>query len=261
MVNRTPFSEIFGQVMDCAALGDEIRDVAVSDIRIFREERALTLALVLTRVVSYVWYRRLLDAVSRALDLRRLDCRLTFDGLPLDEAGVAFAIADLTRDNAAIGGIFNGCALQISGDSVTLKLQHGGVSAGDAPDARLARLLSDLYGKPVTVALTGELEATEVVVPEEVLEAAHKEKEPEPTDPPADGLPIYLDTAKVVWSRYGGAARIKGDLVPISSLTPDLGTCTIWGEVFKTEVKPTRSGDRVRLNISLTDYTDSIMVR
>lgn len=89
MVNRTPFSEIFGQVMDCAALGDEIRDVAVSDIRIFREERALTLALVLTRVVSYVWYRRLLDAVSRALDLRRLDCRLTFDGLPLDEIGRA----------------------------------------------------------------------------------------------------------------------------------------------------------------------------
>ena len=104
MVNRTPFSEIFGQVMDCAALGDEIRDVSVSDIRIFREERALTLALVLTRVVSYVWYRRLLDAVSRALDLRRLDCRLTFDGLPLDEAGVVYQTAEIGRVDLGGGG-------------------------------------------------------------------------------------------------------------------------------------------------------------
>ncbi|MBP5618454.1 MAG: PHP domain-containing protein, partial [Clostridia bacterium] len=167
----------------------------------------------------------------------------------------------LTHGNAALSGVFNGCAVQIADNRVIARLKHGGVSAADGPDARLARVLSDLYGTEILVELTGELEATQVDVPNEVLEAARQEKKPQHVDPPADGLPIYLDTAHVVWSKFSGSAHIKGAPTPIRALTPDLGTCVIWGEVFKAEVKPTRSGDLVRFNIFMTDYTDSMQVK
>ena len=260
-MNKTLFSALFGELIDCASFGDEIRSVYVTDARIDRENRTLSLDLVLTRVVSYAWYRDLLSALISRLSLKRLDCRPSFAGLPLDEAGVAFTIADLTHDNAALSGIFNGCAVLISGDRVTVRLQHGGVTAGDEPDVRLARVLSELYTKDISVELTGELEATQVSVPVEVLESARQEKKPKHVDPPADGLPVYLDTARVVWSKFSGTAHIKGAPTPIHALTPDLGTCVIWGEVFKAEVKPTRSGDLVRFNVYLTDYTDSIQIK
>src|SRR5699024_10447736 len=53
----------------------------------------------------------------------------------------------------------------------------------------------------------------------------------------------------------------KADPIPIRDVTPDIGTATIWGEIFSIESKETRDGARKIYSIDITDYTDSMSLK
>ena len=260
-MKKVPFATVFGGIFDFSTLGREIDSVSVTQAAIDRSERSMTLALSFGTSIRYDWYRRRLDVLSSGLSLRRLNARPSFEGVALSETGVDFALSMLAHENAALGGVFNRCRIAMESDVVTIQLQNGGLSAQEDLGGKLERLLHDLFGVKVSVRFDGELEATEVVVPAEVLEAAHEEKKPKHTQPPEDGLPIYLDSAKVLWSKFSGSSKIKGNPIPIESLTPDLGNCVIWGEVFKVDTNPTRAGDKLRVNLYITDDSNSTQIK
>ncbi len=261
-MNKVPFSSVFGGIFDYSSLGNEIESVRVFDVKLNREERSLSMSLELTAAVTYSWYHRLLDAVAAGLSLHKIECAPAFVDLELDESGVRFAIDELTVNNASLGGVFNRCQISVDAGKVNIKLNNGGLSTLDSMDRKLEHSINKLFGVKTVVEFSGELEATEVVIPQEVLEAASKnEKKAVRTDPPSDGLPIYLDSARVVWSKFSGSAKINGKPIAIESVSPDLGNCVIWGEVFKVDTNPTRAGDKLRVNIYITDYTNSTQLK
>ena len=59
---------------------------------------------------------------------------------------------------------------------------------------------------------------------------------------------------KLLWGR-----KIRGDAVPISSLTPESGRVTITGEVFGTETRELRGGRKL-FSFNVTDYEGSLHV-
>ena len=67
---------------------------------------------------------------------------------------------------------------------------------------------------------------------------------------------VLLDTAKEL---YGRPAKAKP--VPISRITPDIGSVTVWGEIFSVDSKLTRDQNRKIYSINITDYTSSIMLK
>lgn len=75
------------------------------------------------------------------------------------------------------------------------------------------------------------------------------------TAPPEDGLPIYMDTAQVVIGKPFRTAP-----VPIGTLTPEMGSATIWGKVFNLNMRDT--WDKLSCNISfaITDLTGSYLM-
>lgn len=49
--------------------------------------------------------------------------------------------------------------------------------------------------------------------------------------------------------------------ISISKVTPDIGSVTVWGEIFSAEQKETRDKQRKIYSINITDYTNSITVK
>lgn len=75
----------------------------------------------------------------------------------------------------------------------------------------------------------------------------------DPDKPPADGLPVYLETARPL---FGGVIRERPQ--KLSELEADGRTVTVWGEVFGYETKAFREGTRIRHTFHISDSTNSI---
>ena len=260
-MKRMPFSEVFRGIIDYSSLGNDIEKVIVTSVEINKADRRLTIGLEFNCVVDHAWYESVFALLKSGLRLNSINRNVSFATTDFDEKAVLFALDELAMGNAVLKGVFNKCEVAIKENEVNIKLANGGISTLESIDTKLEKLIYKLFSKQVKVLFTGELEAKEVVVPPEVLEASQKKAEKVVrTAPPEDGLPVYLDSARLLWSRFG-SGKIKGTPISIDKLTPDLGNCVIWGEVFKIDTNPTRAGDKLRVNIYLTDYTNSTQAK
>ncbi len=260
-MKQVPFSAVFSGVFDYSGVPAADK-ASVTFVKTNKAERTLSIGLRYAEVIDRNAHAALLDAIRRGLSLSRVSAEVGFDNALLDEKAVAFAIDELIASNAALSGVFNSCAVSVDGSKVDIALKNGGLSTLDDIDRKLVGLIHRLFGLNAEVGFSGATEAHEVVVPKEVLEAAKpKPQKRVHLTPPADGLPVFLDTASVIWARNGGSSKIKGEPTPIVNLTPDIGYCVIWGEVFGFETSPTRAGNKLRININVSDYTNSVMVK
>ena len=71
--------------------------------------------------------------------------------------------------------------------------------------------------------------------------------------PPADGLPVYLSSAKALIG-----PRVSFGPVPIKEIQVDGNPYTVWGEIFRIDERASRDGKRVRIMMDITDKTESL---
>ncbi|MBQ3133330.1 MAG: PolC-type DNA polymerase III [Clostridia bacterium] len=200
-------------------------------------------------------------------------------------------VEELKQEHPAINGNFDGATYEIDGNKVTITLVVGAgavVSQMGAPKW-LAERIATYFGRSVTVhiedsaddqarkehaqAVMGEarkkveteraeqrarqeaeIKAHEVAVKNGATEAIRPMTAGIDTSiPPADGLPVYLESAKTL---FGGDIRERP--MPMKQLESDNGVHTVWGEIFFAEERPNRNGDKVRLVQYLSDGTNSI---
>ncbi|MBR4971733.1 MAG: PHP domain-containing protein, partial [Oscillospiraceae bacterium] len=195
----------------------------------------------------------------------------------------------LKRENVAVNGTFEDARFVLEGDDVQVYLTHGGVNILQATgaDRQLQQLIRRQYGRSVTVRFIGEVETQKDERYQKLMEQADKEAEErareaavaraaamasqpkaateseparpgkpaDPTRPPADGLPIYLETAQPVIG-----VPIKERPVPMKGLEADGSTVTVWGQIFRIDSRENRDGTKCRYSISITDMTNSIVV-
>ncbi len=67
---------------------------------------------------------------------------------------------------------------------------------------------------------------------------------------------IIPETAREIYGHIG-----KGKPTPLSKVTPDIGSVTVWGEIFSAEQKETRDKQRKIYSINITDYTGSMTLK
>ena len=67
---------------------------------------------------------------------------------------------------------------------------------------------------------------------------------------------VYLPSVKSLWGNV-----IKGKPAPINTLSFDSGKVVVWGDVFQMESKTTKSGDKSIIQIYITDYSGSTIVK
>lgn len=228
-------------------------------------------------------------ALAETLRIQQMTIHPAYDENVFAAECCPMLIPYLKRENVAVNGTFDDATYVLNGDELLVNLAHGGVNILQATgaDRQLQQLIRRQFGRSVTVRFVGEAETQKDERYQKMMEQAEREaaerareaaealaaviaaqpkaatedeparpgKPADPTRPPADGLPIYLETAQPVIG-----TPIKERPVPIKGLEADGSTVTVWGQIFRIESKDNRDGTKCRYSISITDLSGSLIL-
>ena len=180
-----------------------------------------------------------------------------------DEQSVRDIALFVRAENPMLGGVFDDAVFSVD-DDITVTLHHGGIDLINACKAgqKIEETVHDIFGREMKVAFSGKTELSEGEKSEKMKKAAvpsvpkKKKEEKKFTGIPADGFPVYLESASPV---IGGAINSKP--IKLCDVAPDQGNCTVWGKVFLTDSHETRDGRSVFYSISITDKTGSYTLK
>ena len=288
MKDRT-FGALFGPYLPSDGVALALTAGEVQDIDIQHSTRRLTVVLGLDTPVApdklFAAERELAAAfgVTTAVLCPRYPAQaLTPQVFP-------WLVAHLKRENVAVNGTFEDAVCTVDGDTMRVEFSHGGVNILETTGAKqqLAALIYRQYGRRMNLEFVGEdtpqideryqqmmqqaeeeaaARAREVAAARAAAAAAAPQpavdgepakpgKPADPTRPPADGLPIYLETSQPVMG-----PPVKERPTPIKDLEADGSMVTVWGEVFRLDSGENRDGTKNRYTISITDLTGSVVL-
>ena len=293
MPQGATFENIFGPYLADEALRAQFQGAAVEHMEVHTRAGTMTVTIRLPRFVDITALCAAEEALSGALPLSHVQLQPRFAPEMLTAECLPTVIELLRRRNTAVNGTFGGAGYRLEDGTLTVTLRSGGrnILLANKADKMLAELLLEMFDRRVMVAFDGVTEVdTEGEAYQKMMEEAQREAEEarrraqeeaarraaanpaaakpasgggavkprKPADAsqaPADGLPVYLDSAQPM---FGGPIREKP--TALSSLEADGSIVTVWGEVFGYEVKDFREGTRFRHTFNITDSTNSITV-
>ncbi len=288
MSNAT-FTQIFGPFA-AGVSSAGLQSAGVDQIELHRGSGWLHARLLLDHFVAFEEIEQAERAVAKGLALSSVEFRPLYPADALCVECFPTIVSFLRRRCTAVNGTFRDAACRIDGETMTVTLRHGGLNVLKATktDAAMGALIAELFQRRVALVFDGEervdeqdegyrkmMEAAEQEaamreraraeqmaalrpapapgIPSGPAEPLKPKKPADPAIPPADGLPIYLESAQ---SLFGPVPRERP--TPLRSLTDDGGNVTVWGEVFEYETKAFRDGTRIRHTFSITDGTSSV---
>ena len=278
------FGEFFGAYIEASRLPPPVCNGCISSLQIDTNNRIITADVAFPSLVER---RVLYDVEKRIVACKELKLARAciFPSFPAESFSADYypsLVLELKRREASINGILTDSSARVENGKLIISLTHGG---SDLLVARhIDRLISKLIQKEFGVSLTVEFDGLltvdsqspvyiekkkkrqetlkrEAVVEEvEAYEANLNHTKPPKTIQVRSGetlLPCIIpETAREL---YGHAPKAKP--VPINKVTPDIGSVTIWGEIFQIEEKITRDKQRKIITINITDYTSSMTLK
>ena len=286
-MDQRSFGALFGTHLPQDAFFNQIADGIVEGMDMQHGARMLSVRIRFARVIAPSVLFDAERAIATALRLQAAVIHPCYAPELLTAEALPCIIEHLKRRNVAVNGTFEGAQMSIDGDAVRIQFAHGGLNIlrTTKADAILRDLIFEQFGRRVTLELVGEeapqkdeyyqhlmeqadAEAAErereraaqraaaaaaAPKPAEKGEPARPGKPSDPTRPPADGLPIYLDTVQPIIG-----APIKERPTPIKEVEADGSMITVWGEVFKVDSRDNRDGSKTHFQVFITDRTSSL---
>ncbi|MBE6823981.1 MAG: PolC-type DNA polymerase III [Ruminococcaceae bacterium] len=277
---------VFSQYIS-APVVETVASAKICDIKIQKEKRILDVYAEFDSLVEaedIFKTQRLLK--SSTVQFSKVTIHPKFDEKLFDTAYFPQLVEFLKVDTPSLNGTLNDATLYKKDSTLTVKLAHGGLSLLNAKD--FSTLLSDIIRKLFSLSfeikfsgvteIDGDSEEyieqisnVEKKISREKLEELSQMFEFE--EKSSDNSSV---TPKAVEKRVGVYATpqiipetmrplygrvTKGKIIPIEKIAYDTGRATIWGDVFASEWKETRSGDKNIITFDITDYTSSITVK
>ncbi len=260
------FLSLFGQIPD-EAITRLPAGTLVEQVQIEQESRTMRLLLSFPHLVRGADVEAVAAALREALNLAAVETEVKMPPESFSEAYFGTLVAEVNRKIAATNGFFKDATCTLHGNDLIIVLQHGGaeVLKSCECDREIERLVMRRFSRPVTVYFEGrDPEVTDDAVvsmirtaeddnfrakgldPREVRQTAPKEK----THRIVEGIPLYLDTAKPI---YGN--RISKDPKPLDTVTPEDGSCVVWGTIFGFDSRETRDKRSVIITFNISDNT------
>ena len=191
-------------------------------------------------------------------------------------------VTELKRREASVNGTLKDSSPRVENGALVISLRHGGgdVLLSQHADRVLSQLIEEEFGVSMQVRFDGVLSIEEsspvhIERMKQTEEKKRREATIEMVDDYEDGLKkktsqkvisvrsretlvpcIIPETAREIYGHIG-----KGKPTPLSKVTPDIGSVTIWGEIFSAEQKETRDKQRKIYSINVTDYTGSMTLK
>ena len=251
-------------------ISDEVREaLAGGTVRKILYDEAGDSLNIEANFKKYIQSEFIEDACSQVktgLGIRKAVIEPFYPSDIFDEECMEGAFRALKAENAAANGYFDTATVSIDDDSKTIciTVDSGvGVLKDTGADKFLSKYIELHYGLRYEVALTAnreidinspeyiEMQArnTKVEIPKE--EAKPKKAQKEWAD-----LPVSLTHAKVI---YGRGTKTKPK--PIKEISIEDGNVTVWGTVFKLDIRTTKDGKRKIISFNITDKTSSFAVK
>ncbi len=263
------FKELFGTYLN-SHLNTVFCDAVIENCDLNEDKRSLKVDL---KSLKYITRKDTLEfkqCLKTALSLEDIDVCILFE----DSALCPDAFCDITDEirskNAVLNGYFNGAVYELSDDTVNITLKYGGLEniLNNGFENAFKTAVKNKFGREVEIEFSGQTDDIEIKLPEEKpyiapnkpKEEVKEEKEVKYDYIPSDGLPVYLESAKLFFGR-----KINTDVSKLSEIKPpendgeSIFICA-WGEVFgleTREVDTKRGGKMVVVKFCFSDGTNS----
>ena len=180
-------------------------------------------------------------------------------------AHVPELLQQLKRQDATLNGTFCGCLTEYAEGTLTVTLRHGGLGLLKARHTgqKLSDMIAEQFsGLKVQVQFDGRVQVDEndaVQIEKQQKEEETKRREAAVQMVEGQDRVLHERKPQTISVREGATLRptlltetardIMGRtgkirLTPIEDVTPETGSCMIWGEIFMIESRETRDGSR-----------------
>lgn len=220
-------------------------------------------------------YDSLVAAITAGLGLKSLSLKCRYEPSAFCAAACADIAEEIKLKNASVNGFLNDAEYSIDGDTVNITLHFGGLASIEASGfvKYFVQRVDELFGRKTEVIFSGKTEniAPPVIksdpTPAPASVPAPKKSEPKAAPklpegdysvPPSDGLPVFLDSATIIYGR-----SINKNITRMEDINPTDGEICCFGEVFGLETRDinTKRGPMVSVNYCISDHTNSIYVK
>jgi len=288
-MDQRSFGALFGPYLPSDRLSQALADGIVDNMDMHHASRRIAVDVCFGAYVTADELRQVEQLLLEPLRLRGVTIHPHYASELFTAERCPELVECLKADNVAVNGTFDDAVYELEGDVLRITLSHGGLNIlqTTSADRQLQQLIQRRFGLHLQVQIVGEVEAKKDERYQKMMEQAEQEaaarareeakaraaeaaKQPkaataddparpgqpaDPTRPPADGLPIYLETAQPLLG-----TPIKERPVPIKGLEADGSTVTVWGQVFRLDSRENRDGTKCRYSISITDLTSSLVL-
>lgn len=271
----------FQKEINGVAFPQPLLDGIIEAIDLCREDRSARLTARFQEAVEYKELQRFGTQVAGE-KLRRVSVRPRFPAEVFDPKLLDSFAAALKENDASLNGSLRGAQAVFHEGKLTVTLAHGGYELLTARGTaeKLAGLIGEWFGIECTVEFAGKLTVKEG--DGSLLEQVHHQEEKLQREAVVREIEAYeesmaRETAKRKIEIREGDSLLpqiipetarpllgqvpKGRPVPLSSLTLDLGTAIVWGEIFDIESKETRDKSKKIYSIDITDYSGSTTLK
>ncbi len=280
-------SEIFSQHLS-APIIDSLANAQIIQLKLNKEQRSMKIYLKCDHLIpaaDVFTTQRLIK--GSALALSDVTIYPTYNKDLFDVSYFSQLVEFLKIEVPSLNGTLNDAQLFRKDSTLTVKLAHGGLSLLQSKG--FSELLSSIIRKKFSLEFAIEysgvteidgdsqeyaeqIQSVEQKIQREKLDELTKLYEFESKSAAKD----ESKTAKFIDKRAGKYTypqiipetvkplygRVtKGKIIPIKDIVYDTGRATVWGDVFESEWKETKSGDKNIITFNITDYTSSITVK
>ena len=254
-------SQLWPQFMADPDFASCFGQVIVEHACMLRSSRRLTFTLRSAAPLDQGLCARLLASLQPEYEGYELCIENLFGYARLDEEALRRIMEDMKREGVPINGFLDRCSIQMEGKKITIGV-HTGTKflTGMGFEDLLAQRIEHLTGTKPQVELVMAADAREQ---EEQMQKLERKAAPPVVrfEARSELPPIQVEglelTSKPVKLFHGKNFTPK-NLTPLKDLGGEGGKCTIWGDVFFTEVK---GNFRKIYTVSITDYQGSINLK
>jgi DNA polymerase III subunit alpha, Gram-positive type len=278
------FGEFFGNFIEMSRLPSPVREGSIAALQIDTKNRMITAEVAFPSLVE----RRVLYDLEKSITSCKelmLSRACILPKFPENSFSVDYypnLVLELKRREMTVNGTLTDSKARIENGKLIVTLTHGGCDLllSRHVDRSLSKLISEEFGVNLNVEFDGTLTidsesptyiakkekqqetlSRQAIINEiDTYEADMSHKKPSKTISVRSGetlMPSIIPES--MRELYGHPTKAKP--IPISKVTPDIGSATIWGEIFSIEEKITRDQQRKIITINITDYTSSMTLK
>ncbi len=259
------FENLFG-VFENEKLHEAFCECEIENVKISMEKKSVEIDALFPRSVTY----RYIEEAQRILCDKLLVNSVKIEShMPSECFGENYFGSLVKETNEVLApskGFFEDGKATFDGRVLNIELAHGGKDVLDSIGAKelMEKIIMKRFGRAVSVEFGGK---TEIALDDEQVALMIKTSEeenlrskgidPETVNQPkpkehkiVEGIPLYLETAKPI---YG--TKITKNPKALSEISPDEGSCVVWGDVFGFETRETKDGRNLIITFNITDGT------